>query len=273
MRVVMTAVVAGTLAILGLVGAWLMASPPAGAEGGERLPGQVPIESLTLPRGGTGVPAQLPPAPGPRSVTLSRGPGNFRVVHLSFDAGADRGYAESILNTLAAEGIPASFGMTGLWAQANPDLIQRMASEGHQLINHTWDHRSFTGLSDRRGRQNLAQIHTELERTETLLLEVTGQSTKPFFRPPYGDYDDAALEATYSAGYHYNTMWTVDSFGWRRIPAADIVARCVRLAEPGAIILMHVGADSLDGPALPTLIGRLREQGYGFVTLPDLLIS
>src|SRR5215211_1758394 len=89
---------------------------------------------------------QLPDAPGPRSVTLSRGPTARQVVHLSFDAGADRGYAEAILDTLKAEGVPASFGMTGQWAQANPDLVQRMAAEGHRLINHTWDHRSWTGL-------------------------------------------------------------------------------------------------------------------------------
>jgi peptidoglycan/xylan/chitin deacetylase (PgdA/CDA1 family) len=213
---------------------------------------------------------QLPEVPGPRSLTLSRGPASRRVVHLSFDAGADRGYAEIILNTLAEQGVPASFGMTGLWAQTHPDLIERMGAEGHQLINHTWDHRSFTGLSDRRGRQNVAQIHQQLARTEALLVELTGQSTKPFFRPPYGDYDNAALEATYSAGYHYNTMWTVDSFGWRRIPAAEVVARSVRLAEPGAIILMHVGIESQDGPALPSLIARLREQGYGLVSMADL---
>jgi peptidoglycan-N-acetylglucosamine deacetylase len=225
--------------------------------------------SAGIPWGGAVLP-QLPEVAGPRSATISRGPATRRVVHLSFDAGADRGYAESILNTLAEQGVPASFGMTGRWAQAHPDLIQRMAAEGHQLINHTWDHRSFTGLSDRRGRQNLAEIHQQLERTEALLVEMTGQSTKPFFRPPYGDYDNTALEATYSAGYAYNTMWTVDSFGWRRIPAADIVARCLRLAEPGAIILMHVGIESLDGPALPTLIGRLREQGYGMVSIADL---
>ncbi len=214
--------------------------------------------------------AQLPEAPGPRSVTLSRGPSTRPVVHLSFDAGADRGYAEAILDTLAAEGVPASFGMTGRWAQANPDLVQRMAAEGHQLINHTWDHRSFTGRSDGRGRQSAAQIRDQLERTEALLLELTGQSPKPWVRPPYGDYDDAALTATYAAGYLYNVMWTVDSFGWRRIPATEIVARCLRLAEPGAIILMHVGIESRDGPALPSVIAGLREQGYGFVSLADL---
>jgi peptidoglycan/xylan/chitin deacetylase (PgdA/CDA1 family) len=217
--------------------------------------------------------AQLPEVPGPRSLTLTRGAPTARVVHLSFDAGADRGYAEAILNTLAAEGIPASFGVTGRWAEANPDLLQRMVAEGHQLINHTWDHRSFTGRSDRRGRQSPAQIRAQLERTEALFLELTGQSPRPFFRPPYGDYDDATLEATFSAGYLYNVLWTVDSFGWRRIPAGEIVARCLRLAEPGAIILMHVGIESQDGPALPALIAGLREQGYGFVSLVDLLAS
>jgi peptidoglycan-N-acetylglucosamine deacetylase len=222
----------------------------------------------TVARGGQ---PQLPEAPGPRSLTVSRGAVEPRVVHMSFDAGADRGYAESILDTLLAEGVPASFGMTGQWAEANPDLIGRMVGEGHQLINHTWDHRSFTGLSDRRGGQTADQIQSELARTEDLLVSLTGKTTKPFFRPPYGDYNDAALAATYSAGYLYNMMWTVDSAGWRRIAPAEIVARCLRLAEPGAIILMHVGIESRDGPALPAVLAGLRERGYSFVGLTDLL--
>jgi peptidoglycan/xylan/chitin deacetylase (PgdA/CDA1 family) len=213
---------------------------------------------------------QLPDAPGPRSVSLSRGPAAPQVVHLSFDAGADRGYAEAILDTLKSEGVPASFGMTGQWAQANPDLVQRMVAEGHRLINHTWDHRSWTGLSDQRGHQTAAQIQATLDRTDSFLVDLTGQSTKPFVRPPYGDYDNPALAATYDAGYGYSVMWTVDSFGWRRIPATEIIARCLRLAEPGAIILMHVGVESRDGPALQSIITGLREQGYGFATLPGL---
>jgi len=214
---------------------------------------------------------QLPDAPGPRSLTVDKARTDRRVVHFSFDAGADRGYAESILDTLLAEGVPASFGMTGQWAQANPDLIGRMVGEGHQLINHTWDHRSFTGLSDRRGGQTADQIQSELARTEDLLVSLTGKTTKPFYRPPYGDYNDASQAATYSAGYLYNMMWTVDSAGWRRIAPAEIVARCLRLAEPGAIILMHVGIESRDGPALPAVLAGLRERGYSFVGLTDLL--
>jgi peptidoglycan/xylan/chitin deacetylase (PgdA/CDA1 family) len=216
---------------------------------------------------------QLPDAPGPRSVTLDRGSAARQVVHMSFDAGADRGYAEAILDTLKSEGVPASFGMTGQWAQANPDLVQRMVAEGHRLINHTWEHRSWTGLSDRRGHQTAAQIQDTLGRTESFLVDLTGQSPRPFVRPPYGDYDNAALEATYGAGYGYSVMWTVDSWGWRQIPATQIIERCLRLAEPGAIILMHVGIESRDGPALQSVISGLRERGYGFVSLEDLLAS
>jgi peptidoglycan-N-acetylglucosamine deacetylase len=237
-------------------------APSATAYAGRAAPPATAAAHATLP--------ELPDAPGPRSVTLSRGPAERQVVHLSFDAGADRGYAEAILDTLKSEGVPASFGMTGQWAQANPDLVQRMVAEGHRLINHTWEHRSWTGLSDQRGHQSAPQIQATLDRTESFLVDLTGQSTKPFVRPPYGDYDNAALEATYGAGYGYSVMWTVDSFGWRRIPATEIIARCLRLAEPGAIILMHVGVESSDGPALQSVINGLRQQGYGFVGLPEL---
>lgn len=249
-------------ALLALLLASALSGPPPPASAGAALPPAAPLASPSLP--------QLPDAPGPRSVTLSRGPAARQVVHLSFDAGADRGYAEAILDTLKTEGVPASFGMTGQWAQANPDLVQRMVAEGHRLINHTWEHRSWTGLSDQRGHQTAAQIQATLDRTESYLVDLTGQSTKPFVRPPYGDYDNPALEATYNAGYGYSVMWTVDSFGWRRIPATEIIARTLRLAEPGAIILMHVGVESRDGPALPSIIAGLRDQGYGFVGLTDL---
>ena len=67
----------------------------------------------------------------------SRVDGPSGVVALTFDAGADRGYAEDILDTLADAHIPATFGMTGQWASAYPELVQRMAADGHMLINHT----------------------------------------------------------------------------------------------------------------------------------------
>ena len=204
------------------------------------------------------------------SVRIDRGPTECNAVHLSFDAGADRGYAELILDTLRDENVKVSFGMTGLWAQKNPDLIQRMGDEGHELINHTWDHSSFTGFSAGRP-LSVGERRLELDRTEELLLGVTGKSTKPLFRPPYGDLNPGVLKDVSDAGYDYTMMWTVDSFGWMRIPASQILDRCLSRAVPGAIILMHVGIESEDGPALKALIGGLRGQGYQIVSLSDLM--
>jgi peptidoglycan/xylan/chitin deacetylase (PgdA/CDA1 family) len=72
-------------------------------------------------------------------------------------------------------------------------------------------------------------------------------------------------------GYDYTIMWTVDSFGWNHLPAAGIVERCLSRAEPGAIILFHVGIESEDALALRTIITTLRERGYQLVTVTDLL--
>ena len=204
------------------------------------------------------------------SVRVDRGPTECNAVHLSFDNGADRGYAEMILDIVKEESVPLSFGMTGQWAQANPDLMKRIVDEGHEVINHTWSHSSFTGFSAGRP-MSVYERRLELDRTEEYLVEVTGRSTRPYFRPPYGDLDAGALKDVADAGYDYTMMWTIDSFGWMRIPAAAIVERCLSRVEPGAIILMHVGIESEDGPALRAIISGLRERGYLIVGMADLL--
>jgi peptidoglycan/xylan/chitin deacetylase (PgdA/CDA1 family) len=72
------------------------------------------------------------------------------------------------------------------------------------------------------------------------------------------------------SGYTRKVGWTVDSLGWRSLAAADIVARCLKLAEPNAIYVMHVGHASQDGLALPRVVAGLRERGFDFVTVAGL---
>jgi len=205
-----------------------------------------------------------------RSVRIDRGPTECNAVALTFDAGADRGYAEQILDILRQEQVPASFGMTGLWASQNSDLIQRMVEDGHEFINHTWDHRSFTGYSAGRP-MGVGERRVELDRTDEFLMPLIGRSTRPLFRPPYGDLDAGVLKDVADDGYDYTIMWTVDSFGWNHLPGPGIVDRCLSRAEPGAIYLFHVGIESEDGLVLGTIIQGLRERGYSFVTVSDLL--
>lgn len=193
------------------------------------------------------------------------------MVAFSFDAGSDAGYTSQIMDTLAANGIKTSFGMTGRWAEQNPDLLRRVVNEGHELINHSYDHASFTGLSTREPPLTQDERWEELDRTEAIVQQIAGASTKPYFRPPYGDYDYSVNVDVGARGYAYNVMWTVDSGGWRGIPAGEITQRCLSLAEPGAIYVFHVGSASQDGPALQGIIDGLRAAGYEIGSVSDVL--
>ncbi len=136
-----------------------------------------------------------PPDPGTGlSTIVDRGTNGRLEVALTFDAGADTGYAAEILDLLRDEGIKASFGMTGVWAQANPELVQRMVAEGHQLINHTWDHSSLTGANTQMPPKTPEQVAQQLADTEAVVRDLTGYEMRPYFRPPYGDYDEAIAQ-------------------------------------------------------------------------------
>ena len=96
---------------------------------------------------------------------------------------------------------------------------------------------------------------------------IAGASTKPYFRPPYGDYDASVLADVYTRGYKYNVMWSTDSLGWKGYTKQQILQRVLDGLKPGAVYLFHVGSESQDGPALQSIISELRKRGYGFVTI------
>jgi peptidoglycan/xylan/chitin deacetylase (PgdA/CDA1 family) len=196
-------------------------------------------------------------------------------VALTFDAGADRGYAEEILDTLAEYGVKASFGITGHWADENPDLVKRMVDEGHMIFNHTWSHRSFTGYSTSswdEGVLSSDERATEITDTAEIISKIAdGYDTAPYFRPPYGDLDDSVLADVATDGYWVTVMWTCDSLGWNGASVDQIIERCGTSATAGDIILMHVGAESLDAEALPALIETLQSEGLEMVTVEELL--
>src|SRR5581483_6105492 len=203
-------------------------------------------ETLAPGPSGTGAPpSPVPPTPVAPARVVYRGDPSRRVVALTFDAGADRGSTAAILQTLRDNNIRATFGVTGLWAEANRDLLNAIAADGHQIINHSYDHKSFTGTSTSSAPLSREQRRLELSRTETTVYRITGgRSTRPYFRPPYGDLDASVQRDVAEDGYDTVVMWTVDSRGWDHLPAPQIVERCLSLAEPGAIYVMHVGAES-----------------------------
>lgn len=252
----------------------LAAAGCSAGDGGTPSPtsSTTPLTATATP--GIASPTTPPPTAtvGPAQVVYRGDPGR-RTVALTFDAGSDAGFTAGILDTLRSEGIRATFSVTGLWAEQNRDLLLAIAAGGHQIINHTYDHASFTGLSTGAAPLTAAERALELSRTETTVYHLTQRSTRPYFRPPYGDIDAGVERDAAAAGYGTIVMWTVDSLGWNGAPADAIVERCLVQAAPGAIYVLHVGSESQDAVALPRVIAGLRAAGYGFATVEELLAN
>lgn len=198
-------------------------------------------------------------------------PTTRHVVALTFDAGANADGVSSILATLRAEGVPATFFLTGDFVDQFPATARQIAS-AYRIGNHSMDHPYFTSLT-RSG------IVSELTRARHAIVAVTGVDPRPWFRFPFGDRDTATIGAVNAAGY-VPVRWTVDSLGWKgtsgRITAQIVRDRVVGALQPGEIVLMHCGSNptdhtTLDAVALGGIIETLKARSYGFVTLDALL--
>jgi peptidoglycan/xylan/chitin deacetylase (PgdA/CDA1 family) len=208
---------------------------------------------------------------GTPSVAISRGNVNRKMIALTFDCGSDLGNTYRILDILAEYNIKASFGLAGSWIKANPDAVRRIVQEGHQVINHTLNHPSYTGYSAGSGPISPAKRLSQLEANDALLRTVAGATAKPYWRPPFGDYDAGVLRDVGAAGWSRTILWTVDSMGWAGASPSEIKQRVIANAGNGVIVLMHVGAASRDVDALESLIQTLQGRGYQFGTVAQVI--
>lgn len=255
--------------------------PPAGGSAEQSHPADQPAARVTTSLGlsqGNGPPAlqgqerdsSSQPASGGPAEIANRGSAERKEVALTFDAGMGPGYTAVILDTLARRGVKATFGLTGAWCEANPELARRIAAEGHAVINHTFSHTSWTGRSPGTKPLTAEQRRGEIRRAETAIEACTGVTGRPFFRSPYGDQDASVQRDLAALGYRYNVLWTYDSAAWRGRTAEEIVSTGIAAASPGAIYVLHV-AEQQDALALERLIDGIATAGYGFVTVPRIL--
>ncbi|PVZ60319.1 polysaccharide deacetylase [Arthrobacter sp. H-02-3] len=234
-----------------------------------------PAPEPTAPPPVPAVPAPVPPAaPFPAALAgrdVETIPGAGRVVALTFDAGANAAGLPSILQSLAAAGVRATFFLTGSWAAANPGGVAAIVAGGHRVGNHSMTHPAFTGLPD----AGIADQVTSAERA----IRAAGADPRPLFRFPFGDRDARTIATVNNLGY-LPVRWSVDTLGWKGtsggVTAQLVADRVLAALQPGEIVLMHIGSNpddgtTLDADALPRLINRIRQAGYGFTTLDALV--
>ncbi|MDI3327555.1 MAG: polysaccharide deacetylase family protein [Alicyclobacillaceae bacterium] len=200
-------------------------------------------------------------------IFLLRGPGNARVVALSFDDGPDAVYTPRILDVLRREKVRATFFLVGTRTQQYPQIVRRMAAEGHALGNHTWDHANLTKLPQ-------DQLRNEMIRADEAVFRASGVHPA-VARPPYGAVDDRVIQTLHRMGYRI-VDWSVDSLDWKGLNADQVATNVLSHITPGAIVLQHSAGgkgEDLSGTvnALPRIIRTLRAEGYRFATIPELL--
>ena len=188
---------------------------------------------------------------------------NRPLIALTFDAGGPSEPTARILDILARHHIHSTFFITGDWANLNPDLVRRIHDEGHEIGNHTMHHPDLRTLSDQ-------SLCTELSQADQVISSLTGVTTRPHFRPPYGGRDDRVRTLTAQIGYR-TVYWTTDTLDWQTTATPDSITKIVIAnIKNGAIFLMHAGSHA-ESQSLDGLMTKIEQMNYQMVTVTEVL--
>ncbi|MFI1397598.1 polysaccharide deacetylase family protein [Streptomyces sp. NPDC020681] len=184
-----------------------------------------------------------------------------KCIALTFDAGPGKD-TPRLLDTLKAKKVHATFFLLGEnHVLKHPDVVRRIADEGHEVANHTWSHRRLDKLKT-------GEIREELSRTQDAIAEITGRRPT-LMRPPQGRINDDVTKVSRELGLA-QILWSATAKDYSTTDSELIKKRIVDQAGRDGIILLH---DIYDGtvPAVPGIIDELKKRGYTFVTVPELL--
>jgi peptidoglycan/xylan/chitin deacetylase (PgdA/CDA1 family) len=196
-----------------------------------------------------------------------RGPLGARRLALTFDDGPDPEWTPRVLDALGAAGVRATFFLVGERAQRAAGVVRRIAVEGHEIGNHSWSHRSLWLCGPRATMAEIRRAHE--------CLGVLAGAPPRHFRPPWGMVNAAMFPILRRVGERC-VFWSIQPEGRRPVPAPRQVAHVMDRAQPGAIVDLHDAEGTPAAPArllqaLPPLLDGLRERGYGFATVAELL--
>lgn len=183
-------------------------------------------------------------------------------IAISFDAAWGNDDTQNLIDILKEYNVPATFFVVGSWVDKYPESVKALSDAGHQVQNHSNTHPHMPQLSK-------TQMVDELESCNSKIEKITG--VRPtLHRPPYGDYDNSLLEAVESVNMTA-IQWSVDSLDWKDTATAEsICKRVTSKVKNGSIVLFHNDADHTP-EALPTILKCLKDEGYEFVFISDLI--
>lgn len=184
-------------------------------------------------------------------------------IALSFDAAWGNEDTNEILSILKKHKVHVTFFMTGGWIDRYPEDVKKILADGHDLGNHSENHKNMSQLSEVEIREEIMLAHNRVK-------ELTGYDMI-LFRPPYGDYDNHVIATAQSCGY-YPIQWSVDSLDWKDYGKESIIQKVCenKHLENGAIILCHNGA-KYTASALDEMLTTLENKGFQIVPVSELI--
>ena len=192
-----------------------------------------------------------------------------RLLALTYDDGPNDPYTWRLMELLERHQAKATFFVLGRFVQQKPEIARALVSAGHVIGSHTWDHPNLVWTSS-------AELRRQLQQTRQAILDATGVEPK-LFRPPFGGRRPVSLRVVRSAGLQ-PVMWNVSCHDWDAKSADEIVRRAERQIRGGDVILLHdgeyhrIGVDrSLSLEASDRILTRYKGEGYGFVTVPEMM--
>ena len=196
-----------------------------------------------------------------------------KVIALTFDDGPWDTSTAAILDTLKEYDAKATFFTVGQKISGHEDLLQRAANEGHEIGTHTWDHAEGSGQDVSLILMSSDERKQEVEKGLQAIKDATGQDASLMFRSPGGNFD-ASVASDLNGLINAEIGWNIDTGDWKK-PGADAIAQRIKSAGPGEIILMHDGGGdrSETVAALKQALPKLKEEGYRFVTVSELINS
>jgi len=194
-----------------------------------------------------------------------------KVVALTFDDGPSNVWTPQVLDDLRRAGVKATFFMIGEHVKQYPQIAKMVAAEGHEIGNHTYKHNVLLYYK-------MDELKDDIEKTEGIIKEATGQTTH-YFRPPKAWVTNQEKRKIKEMGYEI-ILWSLNSKDWVNFDDKYIVRYLVKHVRPGDIILFHDaggvfgienGSRKETVKVIPRLIEKLKERGYRFVTISELL--
>ncbi len=188
-----------------------------------------------------------------------------KVIYLTFDCGYENGYTEKILDALKKHHAPAAFFVVGHMIESAPDIVRRMAAEGHVVGNHTFHHPDMSAISQQDAFQE------ELDSLAELYRQTTGKPLSRFYRPPQGKYSEENLKQAQALGYK-TVFWSLAYVDWNtdsQPTAEQAYAKLLPRIHDGAVVLLH-STSRTNAEILDELLTKWEEMGYAFRSLEDL---